>query len=85
MKPIIVVSLSFVRAPGLAVLRFQVSLNRTGCSPRRLAFGAIHFTAHESHFPAKAKSVIFLFMYGGVSQVDTLDPKPELAGFTESR
>lgn len=35
-------------------------------------------TAHEGHFPAKAKSVIFLFMYGGVSQVDTLDPKPEL-------
>jgi hypothetical protein len=31
-----------------------------------------------SQFPAKAKSVIFLFMYGGVSQVDTFDPKPEL-------
>ena len=32
----------------------------------------------KPHFPAKAKSVIFLFMYGGVSQVDTFDPKPEL-------
>ncbi len=30
------------------------------------------------HFVSKAKSVIFLFMYGGVSQVDTFDPKPEL-------
>jgi Protein of unknown function (DUF1501) len=30
------------------------------------------------HFAAKAKSVICLFMYGGVSQVDTWDPKPEL-------
>ena len=30
------------------------------------------------HFPAKAKSVIFLFMYGGPSQVDTFDYKPEL-------
>ncbi len=30
------------------------------------------------HFAAKAKSCIFLFMYGGVSQVDTWDPKPEL-------
>ena len=30
------------------------------------------------HFPAKAKSVIFLFMYGGVSHVDTFDPKPDL-------
>src|SRR6266545_3882104 len=29
-------------------------------------------------FPAKAKSVIFLFMYGGVSHVDTFDPKPDL-------
>jgi hypothetical protein len=28
--------------------------------------------------PTKVKSVIFLFMYGGVSQVDTFDPKPEL-------
>jgi hypothetical protein len=31
-----------------------------------------------AHFPAKAKSVIFLFMYGGPSQVDLFDPKPEL-------
>ncbi len=31
------------------------------------------------HFPAKAKNCIFLFMYGGPSQVDTWDPKPELA------
>lgn len=30
------------------------------------------------HFAAKAKSVIFLFMYGGPSQVDLFDPKPEL-------
>jgi hypothetical protein len=28
--------------------------------------------------PARAKSVIFLFMYGGPSQVDTFDYKPEL-------
>src|SRR6478752_7041021 len=32
-----------------------------------------------SHFPARAKSVIYLFMHGGVSHVDTFDPKPELA------
>ena len=30
------------------------------------------------HFPAKAKHVIFLFMNGAPSQVDTFDPKPEL-------
>src|SRR5438874_1909555 len=31
------------------------------------------------HFPAKAKRVIFLFMNGGPSHVDTFDPKPMLA------
>jgi len=31
------------------------------------------------HFAPKAKSVIFLFMYGGPSHVDLFDPKPELA------
>ena len=30
------------------------------------------------HFPGKAKSVIFLFMSGGVSHVDSFDPKPML-------
>ncbi len=30
------------------------------------------------HFPAKAKSVIWLFMEGAPSAVDTFDPKPEL-------
>ncbi|MBK8504090.1 MAG: DUF1501 domain-containing protein [Saprospiraceae bacterium] len=30
------------------------------------------------HHPAKAKSVIFLYMDGGVSQVDSFDPKPRL-------
>jgi hypothetical protein len=31
------------------------------------------------HFPPKAKRVIFLFMTGGVSHVDSFDPKPALA------
>ncbi len=33
----------------------------------------------SSHFPAKAKRVIFLCMRGGPSHVDTFDYKPELA------
>jgi hypothetical protein len=32
----------------------------------------------KGHFPGKARSVIFLFMYGGPSQVDTFDYKPKL-------
>ena len=31
-----------------------------------------------THFPAKAKRVIFLYMSGGVSHVDSWDPKPKL-------
>ncbi len=31
------------------------------------------------HFPPRAKRVIFLFMDGGPSQMDTFDPKPGLA------
>jgi hypothetical protein len=30
------------------------------------------------HFPARAKRVIFLYMSGGVSHVDSFDPKPKL-------
>ncbi len=30
------------------------------------------------HFPAKAKSIISIFCYGGVSHMDTFDPKPML-------
>jgi hypothetical protein len=36
------------------------------------------FRPRASHFPAKAKSVIHLFMNGGPSQMDLFDPKPEL-------
>ena len=33
----------------------------------------------HTHFPARAKRVIFLFMKGGPSHVDTFDEKPLLA------
>jgi hypothetical protein len=33
----------------------------------------------QPHFGAKAKSVIYLYMDGGPSQVDTFDPKPRLS------
>jgi hypothetical protein len=38
----------------------------------------------EPHFAAKAKHVVFLFMNGAPSQVDTLDPKPALAKFNNT-
>ncbi|MEM1441665.1 MAG: DUF1501 domain-containing protein [Verrucomicrobiota bacterium] len=50
-----------------------------------LGFGQVAFQsllASESqprpHFPARAKRVIFLFMKGGPSHIDTFDPKPLL-------
>jgi hypothetical protein len=35
----------------------------------------------KSHFSAKAKHCVFLFMNGGPSQVDTFDPKPALTKY----
>ncbi|MFM8325709.1 MAG: DUF1501 domain-containing protein, partial [Pirellulaceae bacterium] len=34
----------------------------------------------QPHFAPKAKSVIFLFMYGGPSHIDTFDHKPQMKG-----
>ncbi len=42
------------------------------------AHGGISDASVRTHHAAKAKRVIFLFMTGGVSHVDTFDPKPAL-------
>jgi Protein of unknown function (DUF1501) len=44
----------------------------------RAAAPANLLAPRKPHFEARAKRVIFLFMPGGPSQVDTFDPKPEL-------
>jgi hypothetical protein len=41
--------------------------------------------AKPSHFPRKAKRCIFLFMAGGVSQMDTFDYKPALQKYAGGR
>lgn len=50
-------------------------LNRAG-----RGFGAVALTSMlaQAAEKARAKNVIFLFMHGGVSHVDTFDPKPML-------
>ena len=58
---------------GIANVAFLDLLNRSG-----LAAAKSPLAAKPQHFPAKAKAVISIFCYGGVSQVDTFDPKPEL-------
>ncbi|MBI3857325.1 MAG: DUF1501 domain-containing protein [Planctomycetes bacterium] len=40
--------------------------------------GAEEGSARKSHYAGRAKSVIFLFMEGGPSAMDTFDPKPKL-------
>jgi hypothetical protein len=62
---------------GLAALlnpRGAVSADQVESADRRLN----PLGSRAAHFPARAKSVIWLFMNGGQSQVDTWDYKPEL-------
>lgn len=40
--------------------------------------GSSPLAPHAPHFKPKATNVISIFCYGGVSHVDTFDPKPEL-------
>lgn len=50
-----------------------------GLAASEMLSGAGLLAPRRPHFPAKAKSVISIFCYGGVSHVDTFDPKPYLA------
>src|SRR5258708_1637987 len=60
-------------------------LRRTAHGFGWLAFAGLYGQRAEAdstrapHFPARARNVILLFMDGGVSHVDTFDPKPRLA------
>jgi hypothetical protein len=67
--------LIFRAGAGFAGLALADLLDRDGL----LADGKSPVSARAPHFPARARSVIFLFMYGGPSHVDLFDPKPELA------
>jgi hypothetical protein len=67
---------------GFGLLALTGLLNQEGhlASSTTAAEASVNPLAPKStHFPAKAKSVIWLFMNGGPSQVDTWDYKPELA------
>ena len=52
-------------------------LTKSGSGFGALAMASL-LQAQQAHGPSKAKSVIFLFMEGGPSGIDLLDPKPEL-------
>ena len=46
-----------------------------------LADGLMSASGSAPHFAPRAKRVIFLYLNGGLSHVDTFDPKPALAKF----
>lgn len=54
-------------------------LARDGFFPERARAGSSPFAPKEPHYTPRAKACIFLFMYGGPSQVDLWDHKPELS------
>ena len=59
---------------GFGMLALQQLLQRSSLA----APSSNPMAPRPAHFPGKAKSVIWLFMNGGPSQVDTWDYKPEL-------
>src|SRR5207248_4874770 len=65
---------------GFTGLALASMLHRDGYAvePGASAAGA---PTGRPHFAPKAKSVIWLFMNGGVSHMETFDPKPELTKY----
>ena len=74
----------------LSALSRREMLQSAGCGLGWLAFSALAaeknktqyinpLAPKEPHFPAKAKRVIFMFMNGGPSHLESFDYKPKLA------
>src|ERR1700682_3464234 len=68
---------------GFAGLALIDLLSRDGffAPPAEAATGASMMAPRPPHFPAKAKHVVFLFMNGAPSHLDTFDYKPALTKF----
>lgn len=62
---------------GLAWLLNQDGLLASECNSSMAGAAS----AKKPHFPARARSVISLFMSGGVSHIDSFDPKPALSRY----
>ncbi len=66
---------------GFGAMAMMALLGREGQAAGPESPGAHPLAPKAPHFPARAKSVIFLFMEGAVSQVDSFDHKPMLAKY----
>ena len=72
-------------AVGFGQLAFQALLQQTAVRAEEPVSGTPQrggvenpLAPKQPHFPARAKRIVFLFMKGGPSHVDTFDPKPLL-------
>src|ERR1700722_17363294 len=63
-------------AGGFGALALSAMLNQSAPAETRTADGP--FAPRAPHFRPRARNVIFLYMDGGPSQIDTFDPKPRL-------
>src|SRR5262245_31814866 len=63
---------------GFGALALAGLMGRDGLLGAEASKAAGPFAPKAPHFPAKAERVLFLFMEGGPSAIDTFDPKPEL-------
>lgn len=61
---------------GSVATSFLMNQTQAGNEAEKAPHGELG--SKPTHFPPKATSVIFLYMDGGVSQVDSFDPKPRL-------
>ena len=64
---------------GFGALALQSLLSRDGLLASENPQSSNPLAPRAPHFAPRARSVIFLFMYGGPSHVDLFDPKPALA------
>ena len=68
---------------GAGLLAMADLLSREGLATERRGRDGDSLTPRPPQFPVKAKHLIWLFMHGGPSQVDTFDEKPMLAKFDD--
>src|SRR3954469_5911714 len=69
---------------GLGMLGFASLLSEAGLLvPQADAASANPLAAQPPPFPARAKRIIHIYLNGGPSHVDTFDPKPALAKWSE--
>ncbi len=70
----------FTALPMLSMLAGDGFLNQQAVAADGVTAYQNPLQPKDGHFDGKAKSVIFLFMYGGPSHIDTFDYKPKMYG-----